>query len=93
LDNPDVLTNWTEKILSHGRVKDVTKITYLISLLLVCRVADLAMSDRIRLQQGFWRDQSFFGNNVPFKQSWATEPMKLCNEALNASSLQFLCQL
>jgi hypothetical protein len=25
-------------------------------------------------------------------QSWATEAMKRCDEALNASSLQFLCQ-
>jgi hypothetical protein len=93
LANPDVLTNWTERILRHGRVEDVTEITSLISLLLVCRVADPAMSDRIRLQQGFWRGQSFFGNNVPFKQSWVTEAMKLCNETLKASSLQFLCQL
>jgi hypothetical protein len=27
-----------------------------------------------------------------FNQSWTTEAMKQCNEALNASSLQFLCQ-
>jgi hypothetical protein len=26
------------------------------------------------------------------QQSWALEAMKRCDEALNASSLQFLCQ-
>jgi hypothetical protein len=30
-------------------------------------------------------------NNITQYQSWATKAMKQCDEALNASSLQFLC--
>jgi hypothetical protein len=36
---------------------------------------------------------SVFGmKNVASEHSWATKALKRCDEALNSSSLQFLCQ-